>query len=195
MFEKLFGSGSYYLIVGLGNPGKKYENTRHNTGFMALDYIAQKNGIKVTRARFSSLTGTGRIKDQSVVLQKPTTFMNSSGTAVLELTRYYGIAPQRVIVIYDDVSLAPGQLRIRAKGSAGGHNGIKSIIEFLDSDEFLRIKIGVGAKHENEDLADRVLSAPSAADRKAVEGRLCDVEQAVRLIMADRLAEAQDKFN
>ena len=189
-------SGADYLIVGLGNPGKKYDYSRHNAGFRALDALSAKMGVKVTRARFSGLTGEGRLGGVKVVLLKPTTFMNLSGASVEAAANYYGLTPDRVVVMFDDVSLPPGGLRIRAEGSAGGHNGIKSIIERLDTDEFPRIKIGVGEKPNPEmDLADWVLSMPSSADRKLIESRSGDACEAAELIVKGELALAQSRYN
>ncbi len=146
-------TGIDYLIVGLGNPGTQYENTRHNAGFAALDAAAQAWGVRVARARFSALTGAGVLGESKVLLMKPQTFMNDSGAAVGAAAAFYKLAPEQVIVIFDDVSLAPGRLRVRRSGSAGGHNGIKSIIAAIGQD-FPRVKIGVGEKpHPEYDLA------------------------------------------
>ena len=194
----MFGrqSGVDWLVVGLGNPGANYERTRHNTGFRALDYLADKSGARVTRSRFSSLTGSCKIDGVPVLLQKPTTFMNLSGTAVAAAAKYYKLDPAHVLVLFDDVSLDPGVIRIRESGSAGGHNGIKSIIDSLGTDAFPRIKIGVGKKPNPEyDLADFVLSMPSSADRKLIEARRDDVCAAVAMIVSGKLSLAQSKFN
>lgn len=191
-----FGSKNEYMIVGLGNPGKKYELSRHNSGFRALDYIADSCGVKVNRARFSALTGTGALSGVKVVFLKPTTFMNLSGIAVSAAAKYYKIPPERIVVIFDDISLQPGHIRIRKDGSAGGHNGIKSIIEQLGTEEFPRIKIGVGEKPNAEyDLADWVLSMPSSADRKLIEARHADVLSAAKLIVKGELTLAQSRYN
>ena len=142
------------IIVGLGNPGKKYEGTRHNAGFAALDHVAEKWGVRVTKAKFDALTGTGTAAGVKVLLMKPQTFMNLSGDAVRKAADFYKVPPERIIVLFDDISLAPGRLRIRKTGSAGGHNGIKSIIGNIGQD-FPRVKIGVGEKPRPEyDLAD-----------------------------------------
>ncbi|MEG1269160.1 MAG: aminoacyl-tRNA hydrolase [Oscillospiraceae bacterium] len=196
MFFKKKDSALDYIVVGLGNPGKKYDYSRHNTGFRMMDALACSLGTKVTRARFQSLCGTVNISGAKVMLLKPTTYMNLSGIAVREAANYYKVAPENIIVIYDDVSLDAGALRIRAEGSAGGHNGIKSLIEQLGTDKFPRIKVGVGQKPGPDyDLADWVLSMPSSADRKAIEARTDDVCEAVELLVQDRLQMAQSRFN
>ena len=188
--------GAEWLIVGLGNPGPKYDGTRHNAGFMALDWLSDKWGGKVTRAKFQGLYDTVTVDGRKVTLLKPQTFMNLSGHSVGALADFFKIPPQRVIVLCDDVTQAPGKLRIRPSGSAGGHNGLKDIIACLGSQEFPRVRIGVGEKpHPDYDLADWVLGRFSAEDRKALEGRFADVEDAVRLIMDGRLKEAQNRHN
>ena len=141
--------GADYMIVGLGNPGTKYDNTRHNIGFACVDYICDKTGVKLDKAKFKALYGTWKHKDKKIVILKPQTFMNLSGEAVGAAARFYKIAPENVIIIYDDVSMAVGKMRIRLKGSAGGHNGIKSIISHM-GDTFPRIKLGVGEKPHPE---------------------------------------------
>ncbi|NLC78521.1 MAG: aminoacyl-tRNA hydrolase [Ruminococcaceae bacterium] len=194
----MFGLGTKneYMIVGLGNPGKKYELSRHNCGFRAVDYLCEKYGIKTNRGRFSALTGAGTVAGVKVVVLKPTTFMNLSGNAVEAAAKYYKIPPERIIVIFDDVSLAPGHIRIRKDGSAGGHNGIKSVIERLGTEEFRRIKIGVGEKPNlNVDLADWVLSMPSSEDRRKIASRLDDVAAATELMVKGELTLAQSRFN
>lgn len=188
--------GAEWLIVGLGNPGPKYDGTRHNAGFMALDWLSDKWGGKVTRAKFQGLYDTVTVDGRKVTLLKPQTFMNLSGHSVGALADFFKIPPQRVIVLCDDVTQAPGKLRIRPSGSAGGHNGLKDIIACLGSQEFPRVRIGVGERpHPDYDLADWVLGRFSAEDRKALEGRFADVEDAVRLIMDGRLNEAQNRHN
>ncbi|MEG0769731.1 MAG: aminoacyl-tRNA hydrolase [Ruthenibacterium sp.] len=183
------------MVVGLGNPGKKYENTRHNAGFRALDYVAAQWGIKITKSKFDALVGTGTASGQRVLLMKPQTFMNLSGEAVRKAADFYKVPPQRIIVLFDDVSLAPGALRIRAQGSAGGHNGIKSIIGKIGQ-EFPRVKIGVGEKpHPEYDLADFVLGALSAAEQKATAARYDDICGALALMMKGQLDAAQNQYN
>lgn len=188
--------GAEWLIVGLGNPGPKYDGTRHNAGFMALDWLADKWGGKVTRAKFQGLYDTVTVDGRKVTLLKPQTFMNLSGHSVGALADFFKIPPQRVIVLCDDVTQAPGKLRIRPSGSAGGHNGLKDIIACLGSQEFPRVRIGVGEKpHPDYDLADWVLGRFPEEDAKAVKDRFPDLEAAARLIMAGRLGEAQNKYN
>lgn len=148
-----------YLVVGLGNPGKEYVNTRHNAGFLALDFVAEKCGARIDRAKYKALVGEAKIGEERILLMKPQTYMNLSGEAVGEAARFYKLDPSHVIVLSDDTTLEPGRLRVRRKGSAGGHNGLKSITEHLGTDAYPRIKIGVGQKpHPDYDLADWVLS-------------------------------------
>ena len=188
-------TGIDWLIVGLGNPGRQYEETRHNAGFMALDAAADAWGIRVVRAKFSALTGTGEVGGSKVLLLKPQTFMNNSGEAVGAAALFYKLPPERVIVIFDDISLAPGRLRVRRSGSAGGHNGIKSIIAAIGQ-EFPRVKIGVGEKpHPEYDLADWVLGKPSGDDRSAIASRTDDVRGAVEMIIKGQLDAAMSKYN
>lgn len=188
-------TGVDYLVVGLGNPGLKYEGTRHNAGFAALDAAAGAWGIRVARAKFSALTGSGEAAGARVLLLKPQTFMNDSGTAVRAAADFYKLPPERVIVIFDDVSLAPGRLRVRKSGSAGGHNGVKSIIAAIGQ-EFPRVKIGVGEKPRPEyDLADWVLGRPSEADRRAIAARMDDVRGAVELLLRGQADAAMSKYN
>ena len=146
-----------YIVAGLGNPGKKYEGTRHNTGFAALDHLAQQWGVQVTKAKFDALTGTACVDGTKVLLLKPQTFMNLSGVAVQKAADFYKVPAQRVIVLFDDISLAPGRLRVRPAGSAGGHNGIKSIIAAVGQ-EFPRVKIGVGERPRNGPMSRRALT-------------------------------------
>ncbi len=164
-----------HIIVGLGNPGPKYKNTRHNAGFLALDLLAQKYNISVNRSKFSSLVGEGMIGSHRVLLCKPQTMMNASGAAVGEAASFYKISPEHVIVISDDITQAPGKLRIRRRGSAGGHNGLKDIIACLASDNFPRIRLGVGEKpHPDYDLAAWVLSDFPASDmEKLMQAAAC----------------------
>ena len=184
-----------YMIVGLGNPGKKYDNTRHNAGFRALDFLADAWGIKITKAKFDALVGTGTAEGQKVLLVKPQTFMNLSGTAVKKAADFYKIPPEHIVVLFDDISLAPGRLRIRAEGSAGGHNGIKSIIANLGQ-SFPRVKIGVGEKPRPEyDLADWVLGTLTAAEQKATTARYDDIRGAIALMMKGQLSAAQSEYN
>jgi PTH1 family peptidyl-tRNA hydrolase len=185
-----------YIVIGLGNPGKKYRQTRHNAGFQMLDAFAEKHDIRVIRSRFSALTGIGTAAGNRLLLVKPSTFMNLSGSTAASAAGYYRLPPERVAVLCDDVSLAPGVIRIRASGSAGGHNGLQSVIDMLGSNAFPRIRIGVGAKPRPEyDLADWVLASPSSADQKLIEGRAGDVCDALELIITGRLDQAQSRYN
>ena len=184
-----------FLIVGLGNPGAKYAGTRHNAGFDALDYAARRWGIRVDRARFDALTGTGEAAGHKVLLLKPQTFMNLSGQAVGKAAAFYKVPARNVIVLFDDISLAPGRLRLRKAGSAGGHNGVKSIISQIGQ-EFPRVKIGVGAKpHPDFDLADWVLSRFTPDERKAMEARYDDVADALEMMMKGQFEAAQSRYN
>ena len=185
-----------YIIAGLGNPGRQYAHTRHNVGFDAIDVLAEKYNIKVENAKGRALTGSGRIEGQSVLLVKPLTYMNLSGESIRALTDFYKIdETSQLIVIYDDISLPPGQLRIREKGSAGGYNGIKSIISHLGGQEFLRIKVGVGEKPAGWDLADYVLSRFAEDDRKKVEEALERAADAAVCLMTDGVEAAMNEYN
>ena len=183
-----------YIIVGLGNPGKKYEYTRHNCGFAAIDFLAKRCGVSITRSRFSALTAVTCLGGENVLLMKPQTFMNLSGTALAAAARFYKIPPEKVVVIYDDASLHCGDIRVRANGSAGGHNGIKSIIEQLETQDFPRVKIGIGA-HGQTPLMDYVLSRPTSAEQKLITSRLPDVADACELLAQGKLSHAQEVYN
>ena len=187
--------GIQWVIAGLGNPGAKYDGTRHNVGFLALDLLAQELGITVNRSRFKALCGEGTIDGQRVVLMKPQTFMNLSGESVRELSDYYKIPAENIIVIYDDISLDVGQLRIREKGSAGGHNGIKNIILHLGTEVFPRIKVGVGEKPKGWDLADYVLGRYSAEDRKIIDEAQKEAAEAVKMMVMDDVRGAMNRYN
>lgn len=193
----MFGRKSEaWLIVGLGNPGKQYERTRHNAGFRAIDILAQSLGCKIDKGKFQGLYGQTTYQGKKLYLLKPQTFMNLSGRSVLQMSAYYAIPPQRVIVLFDDISLEPGRLRIRAEGSAGGHNGIKSIINELGSQDFPRVKIGVGAKpHTEQDLADWVLSSFSATEEKALSAALPYAGDAALCIIDHGVPETANRFN
>jgi len=185
-----------WLIVGLGNPGREYERTRHNTGFRAIDLLAQTLGCKIDKAKFQGLYGQTIYNGTKLFLLKPQTYMNLSGRAVLQLSAYYSIPPERIIVLFDDISLEPGRLRVRGDGSAGGHNGIKSIIAELGSQNFPRVKIGVGAKPNPEfDLAAWVLSTFSAKEEKDLSFALKNVGQAALLIIDQGVPQAANQFN
>ena len=194
MFQK--NNPESWLIVGLGNPGKEYERSRHNCGFRALDILAQKLGVKVDKLKFQGLYTQTNYNSIKLFLLKPQTYMNLSGRSVLQLSAYFNIPPQRIIVMFDDISLAPGRLRVRAEGSAGGHNGIKSIIQELGSQEFPRVKIGVGAKPSPDyDLADWVLSSFSAIEEKALAPALKNAGNAALAIIDHGVPEAANRFN
>lgn len=184
-----------YLIVGLGNPGARYEYTRHNAGFMVLDYIAKFLKVKINVSKFKALFSMATISKESVILLKPQTFMNASGESVLECMQYYKIPPERLILIFDDISLDMGTIRIKRSGSCGGHNGVKSIINLIGTDNFPRIKIGVGAKPEGWDLPSWVLSKFSAEELDDVT--LCAERSmsALDLILRGKIDEAMNKFN
>ena len=185
-----------WLIVGLGNPGREYEKTRHNCGFRAIDVLAQKLGCSVDKGKFQGLYGQCSYHGAKLLLLKPQTFMNLSGRSILQLSAFFKIPPQRIIVLFDDISLPPGRLRIRANGSAGGHNGIKSIIQELGSQAFPRVKIGVGAKpHPDYDLADWVLSAFSAAEEKELVPALERAADAALCIIDEGTAAASNRFS
>ena len=185
-----------FLIVGLGNPGKQYEHTRHNIGFDVMDAIADKYNISISEKKHKALCGKGIIEGQKVVLAKPQTFMNLSGESVVELLNYYKLDPEsEMLVIFDDISLAPGGLRIRKKGSAGGHNGIKNIIALTGTQNFMRIKVGVGEKPKGWDLADHVLGHFDGEDRKKVEDAILDAVKATEMILQDEVDQAMNDFN
>lgn len=185
-----------WLIVGLGNPGREYEKTRHNAGFRALDLLAAQLGCRVDKAKFGSLYGQTVYQGRRLILLKPQTFMNLSGDAVLPCSAFFKVPPQRIIVLFDDISLEPGRLRVRADGSAGGHNGIKSIIARLGSQDFPRVKIGVGAKpHPDFDLAAWVLSSFSAQEEKALQPALQWAGEAALAVIEHGVSEAANRYN
>ncbi len=184
------------IIAGLGNPTDKYKGTRHNVGFDAIDKIASDNNILMETYRHKAMCGKGIIGGEKVLLMKPQTFMNNSGEAVREAMDFYKINPEEeLIVIYDDISLSEGKLRIRTKGSAGGHNGIKSIIAHTGTDKFKRIRIGIGEKPDKMDLADYVLGHFSGADRKMIEEGTKNASEAVEIILERDINAAMNKFN
>ena len=193
----MFGKANEsWLIVGLGNPGKEYERTRHNCGFRALDILADNLNCKTDKLKFQGLYAQTNYGGKKLYLLKPQTYMNLSGRSVLQLSAYFNIPPQRIIVLFDDISLEPGRLRIRADGSAGGHNGIKSIIAEVGSQSFPRVKIGVGAKpNPNYDLADWVLSTFSANEEKALAVSLKNAADACLAIIDHGVPEAANRFN
>lgn len=185
-----------YIIAGLGNPGEKYQGTRHNAGFMTLDKLAKKCGVQMKKIRFKSLTEIAAVNGVPCLLMKPTTFMNNSGEAVVEAMNFYKIPAERVIICYDDISLEPSSIRIRRKGSDGGHNGMKSIIYLTGFDNFPRIKIGVGAKpHKDYNLADWVLSRFTEEEMKLMNEGTDKAVFSLELMVKGKTDEAMNKFN
>lgn len=185
-----------FLIVGLGNPGKKYELTRHNAGFLFTDLLADKLGFRINKIQFKAITGTAEIAGRKCIVMKPQTFMNNSGEAVKQAAAFYKIPPENIIVVFDDISLPCGKLRIRRKGSDGGHNGIKSIIYLLNSDKFPRIKMGVGEKpHPDYDLADWVLSSFKKDELTALHDAAEKACEAVELMVGGNIDRAMSSFN
>lgn len=185
-----------FLIVGLGNPGEKYSFTRHNAGFLCVDLLAEQNGFSLKRLKFRSLTADTTLAGHRCLVLKPQTFMNNSGEAVRDAAAFYKIPPERILVIFDDVSLDVGRLRIRRKGTDGGHNGMKSIIYHLNSDAFPRIKIGVGKKpHPDYDLADWVLSSFKKDEQPPLKAALKRACEAVPLILDGQIDEAMNRCN
>ena len=185
-----------WIIAGLGNPGMTYANTRHNAGFMALDQLAKSNSIDIKTMRFKSDCGDGNVGGERCLLMKPATFMNLSGEAISQAAAFYKIPPERIVIMYDDISLPPGKLRIRRKGSAGGHIGMKSIIALLGTDEFPRVRIGVGAKpNPDYDLADWVLSKVTEDDMKNLTPALENAAKAAEFIVQGKIDEAMNKFS
>ena len=195
MFLK--SAGCDYLIVGLGNPGREYERTRHNVGFRAIDILADSLGVKIDRLKYRALVSPlVNCGGKKVMLMKPQTFMNLSGEAVKQASAFYKLPPERILVLFDDISLDVGRLRIRENGSAGGHNGIKSIIAQIGSQNFPRVKIGVGAKpHPDYDLADWVLSSFSANEEKDLEPALKNAASAVEDVLKHDIAHASNLYN
>ena len=189
-------SSETWLIVGLGNPGKEYERSRHNTGFRAIDLLSEHLNCRIDRAKFQGLYGQCTYEGRKLMLLKPQTYMNLSGKSVLALSAYFNIPPANIIVMFDDISLEPGRLRIRGNGSAGGHNGIKSIIAEVGSQDFPRVKIGVGAKpHPEMDLADWVLGSFSSQDEKAMAVSLKNAADAALSIVLKGVPETANRFN
>ena len=182
-----------FLIVGLGNPGPKYEFTRHNAGFLCMDLLAQQLGVKIDRIKFKSVVADVAIEGSRCILMKPQTFMNNSGEAVRDAANFYKIPPEHIIILFDDISLPPGKLRIRRKGSDGGHNGIKNIIAHLGTDKFPRVKVGVGAPEH--DIVDWVIGSFSAQERKVIDGVLDRALGAAECIITDGVSAAQNRYN
>lgn len=182
-----------YLIAGLGNPGKEYEKTRHNVGFTAIDYLAYKYNISVSKIKFKGIYGDGIIGGEKCILLKPQTYMNLSGESVREISEYFKIDTDKIIVVYDDVALEPGKVRIRPKGSAGGHNGMKSIIYQLQSDEFVRVRFGVG--EPEHDMTNHVLGKFSEADGNKVSDAIRTLPEIIESIIRKGVNDAMNKFN
>lgn len=201
LFKKIESEGAKsepvsYIIVGLGNIGKQYERTRHNAGFLAIDYIAKRCGVSIDRVKFHSTVAEASIGGTRVLLMKPSTLMNNSGIAIAEAASFYKIPPERVLVLHDEISFEPGKLRIRRKGSAGGHNGLKSIIARLPGEDFPRVKIGVGKKPTPEyDLADWVLGRLSDDDLQAISARFADIFDAAELCIKGEIDLAMNKYS
>lgn len=185
-----------FIIVGLGNPGREYESTRHNAGFLAVDNLADRLGVKVDRLKFKSLCGDAMIGEHRVLLMKPSTFMNNSGEAVREAMRFYKLTADHLLVLFDDVSLDVGRLRIRRQGSDGGHNGIKSIIYLIGADDFPRVKIGVGKKpHPDYDLVVWVLGKFQKADGELLDKVFDTAAEAAVLIVSGEIETAMNRYN
>lgn len=183
------------LIVGLGNPTPQYDKTRHNVGFAVIDHLMNEYGIALDTAKHKGFYGKGRIAGESVILLKPMTYMNLSGESVVQVANYYKVAPKDIIVVYDDINLDVGRLRIREKGSAGGHNGIKNIIAHLGTDEFPRIRVGVGMKPPKMDLADYVLSRFSKEEEALMEEGYEKAAKAMELMVEDEISQAMNLYN
>ena len=197
MFGKnKFSSSVDILVVGLGNHDKKYEHTRHNTGFIAVDYIAEKRNVNITRIKFKSVVGEGNINGHKVLFMKPSTYMNNSGQAVVEAMNFYKLKPEQVVVIFDDISLDVGKMRIRSKGSDGGQKGMRSIIYLSGSDMFPRIKIGIGAKpNPNWELANWVLSKFTDSEMKEIEKMADNANTAIEHIIDGNISKAMNLYN
>lgn len=196
MFFSPKSGGVDWLLVCLGNPGDQYENTRHNAGFMVADELADRLNVPVQRLKFRALTNTVTLGGRKVLLMKPMTYMNLSGEAVHEAASFYKIPPERVLVVSDEVALPPGKIRVRKNGSAGGHNGLKNIIAHLGTDQFPRVKVGVGAPaHPDHEMVDWVIGNFSSAERKVVEDAVSRAVDAALCVMERGVAEAQNRYN
>ena len=195
MFFQKKSGGVQWLLVCLGNPGKEYANTRHNIGFLAADALEKRTGVKFNKLKYRALTGEVTLGGQRVLVVKPQTYMNLSGEAVKLAGGFYKIPPERILVLYDDVSLPLGKLRIRGSGSAGGHNGIKNIIAHLGTDAFPRIKVGVGAPQREDGLVDWVIGSFTASERKVVDAAIERALDAAECVIEKGVSEAQNRFN
>lgn len=184
-----------FAVIGLGNPGKDYEETRHNIGFKTIDLLSERNNIETNKIKFQSVYGEGFIGRNKVILLKPQTYMNNSGVAVRELCDFYKLEPENIIVIVDDIDIEFGKIRLRQKGSAGSHNGLRSIISQLGTQKFPRLKIGIGSKRPNEDLSKFVLSRFSRDERDTIEEAIVDAALSVEIAVSDGIIEAMNKFN
>ena len=196
MFFSKKSGGVEWLVVGLGNPGDKYEGTRHNAGFMVIDQLAEGLKIPVQRLKFKALTNTAEIAGHKVLLMKPVTYMNLSGEAVGEAAAFYKVPPERILVLSDEVSLAPGKIRVRRSGSAGGHNGLKDIIAHLGTDQFPRIRVGVGAPaHPDREMIGWVIGKFTPEERKVVDQAVDRAVDAAACLIEKGVQEAQNRFN
>ena len=196
MFFNKKSGGVDWLLVGLGNPGEQYERTRHNVGFLVADELAERHNVPIQRLKFRALTNTITVGGEKVLLMKPVTYMNLSGEAVHEAAAFYKVPPERILVISDEVALAPGKLRVRRSGSAGGHNGLKNIIAHLGSDQFPRIRLGVGSKpHPDYDMADWVLGRFQGEDKKAVEAAVKKAADAAECLIREGVDKAMNQYN
>ncbi|HZG79349.1 MAG TPA: aminoacyl-tRNA hydrolase [Brevibacillus sp.] len=183
------------VVIGLGNPGKKYEDTRHNAGFMAIDKISENWGIPVSSNKFRALIGEGRAQGEKVLLVKPQTYMNLSGESIAEILRFYKLTPEDLVVIFDDLDLPTGQLRLREKGSAGGHNGIKSMIQHLGTQEFKRIKVGIGRPEPGRSVSDYVLQAFPSGERKEIDEAVSRAADAADMWVREPFLKVMNHFN
>lgn len=196
MFFRNNTGGAEWLLVGLGNPGTQYENTRHNVGFLVADELAERQNAPIQRLKFKALTNLLTISGEKVLVMKPVTYMNLSGEAVRQAADFYKVPPDHVLVVLDDTALAVGKLRVRRGGSAGGHNGLKSIIQHLGTDQFPRLRVGVGEKpHPDYDLADWVLGRFTGEDKKAIDAAVKRAADGVECILKDGLEQGMNRFN